>query len=389
MVRSLHPRPQHGFTLVELLVSMMVVVFLVVGLLQILDASAHVSKVQNDVAEMTETLRFTVQEMVRTLRMGGTGGLPLLAPGAGGSLSLIAVAVDDNVTEGSRSFGSGSQSRTARTGSDVLTVRGVIGGELYDVRGGVAIAGVDPNYTIRLDPVSPYSGQQQVLRSPAVGTPVLMTTIWELPVPLINGQTRFFSKYNIGLSTGFSSNADGSLDVSFTSVGANEDQSAILALNEDGTFQPFQEEYVITAGFLDDLVFFIADNDVGEPALYLFQRSDGSVTELVSNVADLQVALGCDVNPSDGTLTEVGVTTGDDEWFYNVAGETAPSAQQMALLHEVRLSLVARSAHLDPWWTSPADILPENAPDLTGDDLRYRYRSHSVRVTLRSHPPMS
>lgn len=388
MHRDRHRPPQDGFTLIELLVSMLVLVFLIIGLLQLLDASAHVSKVQNDVAEMTETLRFTIQEMVRTLRMGGTGGLPLLAPGAGGTLSVLAVSVDDNVAGGSQSFGTGSDTRTVRAATDVLTVRGVIGGELYDVRGAVAIGGVDPNYTIRLDPESPYSGQQQELREPEVGTPVLMTTIWELPVPLVNGQTRFFSKYNIGLTTSSTSNSDGSLDVAFTSLAANEDQSAILALNEDGTFQPFQEEYVITAGFLDDLVFFIGDNDLGEPALYLYQRSDQSVTELVANVADLQVALGCDVNPSDGALTEVGAAAGDDEWFFNVAGETAPSAQQMALLHEVRLSLVARSAHHDPWWTSPADILPENAPDLTGDDLRYRYRSHSVRVTLRSHPPM-
>ena len=59
----------------------------------------------------------------------------------------------------------------------------------------------------------------------------------------------------------------------------------------------------------------------------------------------------------------------------------------MAALREVRLSVVARSQDPDVNWGADPN-LPENAADLSGSDLEYRYRIITVRVALRSHPPL-
>jgi len=378
---------QRGFSLVEVLVSLALLVVVMTAFLTLLDSSARVSKTQSSIAGMTENLRFTVEEMVRTVRMAGTGGVPLLAPGASG-LNVLAVTVTDNSDSSQPlTFGTGPGSRTTLPGTDAMMVRGVIGGELYDVRGATALVdNGDTTYTVTIPATSPYTGQPQQLLVPEAGTPIIFTTTWELPVPLPSGVTRYFSKYNIGLITSASrgSNPTDPLVVDFKTTGANDNENAILALNEGGDFQPFQEEFVITAGFLDDLVFFIAANDSGEPSLFMFTPDDNTVSELVPNVANLQVALGCDLN-GDGVLTEDG--TNGDEWFFNAAGDTAPTAAQMAMLQEVRVSVVARGESREDMRTE-GFVMPENAPALAGEAMNFRHRSISVHVTVRSHPPV-
>lgn len=383
---------QRGFSLVEVLVSLALLVVVMTAFLTLLDSSARVSKTQSSIAGMTENLRFTVEEMVRMVRMAGTGGVPLLAPGTGGNLNVLAVTVTDNgdpshpITYG----GTGPGSRTTLPGTDVLMLRGVIGGELYDIRGATALvagSGSPPTtYTATIPATSPYTGQPQNLLVPPVGTPIIFTTTWELPVPLASGVTRYFSKYNIGLITAASRGSDPTdpLVVSFKTTGANDNELAILALNEGGDFQPFQSEFVITAGFLDDLVFFIAANDSGEPSLFMFTPDDNTVSELVPNVSNLQVALGCDLN-GDGMLTEDG--TNGDEWFFNAVGDAAPTPAQIATLQEVRVSVVARGESREDMRTEGFEM-PENAPALAGEALNFRHRAISVHVTVRSHPPL-
>ena len=393
---SRHSHAAAGFSLLEMLIAAALVALVMIGLLQLLDGAARVSRIQNDMAQMTETLRFTVEEMVRTMRMAGTGGLPLLAPGSGGALTVLAVGVQDNVAAGAYTVtDSSGRTWSARPGTDVLTIRGVIGSELYDLSGATQITGYtghgDTAFNVRLTERSPFTaGRIQPLPAAvSAGTPLLFTLLWELPVVVGTGQVRFFSKYNIGVVSANASATgtapDRVLDLMVDTV--DNQYQAILDLNEGGSFEPFQQNYVITAGFLDDLVYFVSTNDDGEPALFLWQPSDNTVLELVDHIWQLQVALGCDVNPSDGRLTEVGLAANDDEWFFNHPGDIAPTAEQVLMLQEVRVSLTGRTAHPDLQWNDVPE-LPENAPAVTGADRSFRYRSHSVRVTLRSHPPL-
>jgi hypothetical protein len=139
----------------------------------------------------------------------------------------------------------------------------------------------------------------------------------------------------------------------------------------------------LAAGFLDDTVFFIANNAAGEPSLY---RQVGAATtpaeELVPNIANLQVSMGCDID-LNGQLA-------DTEWYYSEGHPAAPSGLEAGALHQVRISLVARSQDPEMIGTWQADPdMPENAADLSGEALRYRYRTISVGVGLRSIPPIS
>jgi len=382
------PNGESGFTIVELLVATLILAAVFVFFLSLLEGTSTVATAQNDLADVSETLRFTVEELVRIVRMAGTGGLPLLAPGPGGGMNVLAVDVQDNVAGGAAVFGG----LEALEGTDVLTLRGVITGELYDVvgAGDITDLGGGTSYRVTVDPVSPYSGQAHELVTPPVGTPVLFSSKWELPVTLGSGQVRYFNKYNIGLVTAASldgSDPSAPLILDLKTSGSNDAENEILALNEDGTFQPFQNEFIIAIGFLDDMVFFISENSEGEPALFLYTRSDDTAIELVPGIRSLQVALGCDVSPTDGHLAELGQSADDDEWFFNVPGDRAPTAVEIGALHEVRISVVARSASPDPRWTERLDM-PENAPALEADELEFRHRSVSVQVTVRSHPPL-
>jgi prepilin-type N-terminal cleavage/methylation domain-containing protein len=385
-----------GFTLIEMLVVIALLAVVMIGLLQMLDGASMVSKTQTDMTQMTENLRFMVADIVRNMRMTGTGGLPLLAPGSGGSLSVTAIDVQDNVNSGEFTItDAGGRTWRALPGTDVLTIRGVIGGIVYDVPGAVNIADYwgagDSNFTVTLNEQSPFtSGRVQPLPSLVkTGTPVLFTLLWEMPVVVGLGQERYFSKYNIGIVSGDSSPTGTAPDrvLTLPIETSDSDYEEILSLNEGGDFEPFQQEYVITAGLLDDLVYFVSTNFDGHPALFLWRPSENTVVELVDQICGLHVALGIDLD-NDGQIAEVGISANDDEWFYNTISESTATAAEIALLREVRVSLTGRTAHQDLQYTASPE-LPENSPPVTGDDLRYRYRSHSVRVSLRSHPPMS
>ncbi len=373
-----------GFSLVEVMVALGVFSLVLIGFLTLLDGSARVAKSQNDFADINESLRYTAAEIVRMLRMSGTGGLPLLAPGSGGSLRVLAVEMDDNVAADQKYFG--YPPRSAMVDTDVLTIRGVIKGSLYDIDGASAITPMSGGlYRTIIHSVSPFSGNDQELEEPDSGTPILFTTVWELPVTTSNGQTRYFAKYNIGVVS--SASSDGStMTLTVSSNGSNQAENDLLALNENGSFEPFRTEDVITAGFLDDVVLFIAENDFDEPSLFLYTRADDTVSELVPNVVNLQVALGCDLD-GDGGLTENGNGADDDEWFNNAVGDRQPSASEVASLQQVRVTLVGRSQHPDLSWDEWEDP-PENSPDLEEKVKQYRHRAISVTAVVRSHPPL-
>lgn len=90
------------------------------------------------------------------------------------------------------------------------------------------------------------------------------------------------------------------------------------------------------------VTFQIEDVD-GIPTLMMDPDAEGNLpTEpFAEGVEDLQVAVGIDVN-NDGSITEVGLAAGDDEWSYNFTGETG--ALPAGPVRAVRISLVARTA---------------------------------------------
>jgi hypothetical protein len=364
-------------SLIEVLVSMLLLSIIIIGFLGFLDTFSDATKVQGNIADATESLRYSVASLVRLLRMAGTGGLPLVYHD-GTSYQDLALTVEDNV-DGSSTFSYGGQ--VAMAGTDVLIVRGVINGELFDITGSAAID--LPNKKVTIPMVSPYTGNPQTLDDPTGtdGRALLLTlqTPLDIRPATAGGGVRHYSNYRIVMAKGAATTNVDSWTIEFVDTGGSTN------LNTTGAFASFSPDLAYAIGILDELTFFISINSSGEPALYRW-TGVGNAEELLPNVANLQIALGCDAN-FDGELAAA-------EWYLSADNSTAPTGDEMATLREVRLSVVTRSQDPDVK-LSDSDIaesanldvsMPENAADLAGDLLRFRHRSVTVRIALRSHP---
>ncbi|MEJ7601744.1 MAG: PilW family protein [Kofleriaceae bacterium] len=84
-----------------------------------------------------------------------------------------------------------------------------------------------------------------------------------------------------------------------------------------------------SVGTVDSMPTLMLDPDAEGPA---------AAEPFAEGVEDLQIAVGIDTN-GDGALTEVGTSANDDEWSFNVAGETLPAGA----LRAVRVTMVART----------------------------------------------
>ena len=378
MSQSTRPR-QSGMSLVEALVSVVLLSMVVIAFLQIFDVSAKVAKSQGNISDATESLRFSVAHLVRLVRMAGTGGLPLCYPDGSSNLQPLSVDSADNVSTGSVTIGG----RTALADSDVLYVRGVVESELYDIQGVVALSSDTGDGTLTIPAVSPFTGNAQDLRAPSSPASYPIMIGLQTPLDIMPGSgiggVRHYANYRIVHAAGGTpvTMNPGNMVISFVVTGSE------IAHNPGGApFPSFDKSFAYIAGFLDTYAYFVAANDAGEPSLFR-SAGGGNAEELVPNIYTLQVAFGCDIN-RDAVIQPA-------EWYEDRGGTDAhPTGDQMATVREVRLSVVARSQDPEPGWLSTVTI-PENFPNngaVPAADVGYRYRVMTVRVALRSHPPL-
>jgi prepilin-type N-terminal cleavage/methylation domain-containing protein len=111
-----------GFTLVELLVSLAVTAVLILGVLTTFDLSSRVNRVQMGVADLQQSMRIAQNEVVRLARMAGRGGVT----------ANRAVVLTNNVASGTKLVTTVAESEILE-GTDVITLRGVMGGSLYQI----------------------------------------------------------------------------------------------------------------------------------------------------------------------------------------------------------------------------------------------------------------
>jgi prepilin-type N-terminal cleavage/methylation domain-containing protein len=130
--------------------------------------------------------------------------------------------------------------------------------------------------------------------------------------------------------------------------------------------------------------FWIEDYD-GSPTLMMDPDATGSADKepLAEGIEDMQIAVGVDANGSGG-ITEVGAAANDDEWTYNYSGDTALGSTEV--IRAVRLTLIARTAKLFgkvgtiTSFNRPA--AEDHAASSTGD--QYRRRVLRAIVELRN-----
>lgn len=372
----------HGFTLVEALVSLLLLSVIIVSFLSLLTTFSNHARIQGNLAETGESARYSIAALTRMVRMAGAGGLPLLVRGAEGGLVPLAVDLVDNAAGTNALVSSISgldwgirPNRPPIGGTDVLRIRGVLTTPTYDVAPGDFSPG-----RLRVPGVSPWSGRaQELVAMPSgLGRALLVSMKSPMDIRPAIGGIRRYGLFRVVEVTNNPSISENSLEISFD----DGDAEAYAAENPGGATATIPSQSY-AAGFVDDLVYYVARNNFDQPSLYRLRvhSPGGAVTaeELVPNVSDFQLALGCDVNLNQSIE--------ETEWFFERPGMRGPTVDQFTALKEIRLSVVGRTGAPDPKWRSRVEI-PENGSPLSGKALQFRYRVVSECVALRSHPPL-
>lgn len=372
-----------GFSLVEALLALTILSLVVVSFLGFLTEMNDVVRVQGDVTEASEDLRNCVALVVRQIRMAGAGGLPLFAPRPEGGFRPLAVDVVDGFSEGqvmeSSAGGEAWTFEPARypiEGTDVLRIRGVMTTPIY----GLAADDFDGRGRCSIQSISPWTGLDQdlTLSGSMCGRPFLFALQAPFTISVGNGQSRDIAQWRV-VEISDEAVIENSGGAARMNLSFDDGPSAAFAsLNAARAFTVKPAE-VFSGGFLDDFVFLVSKNGFGGSSLYRLRVSSGGgarvlAEEMVANVVDLQVALGCDLD-GDGQVSE-------EEWFLSRDRTGGPTGEQMAKLIVFRLSIAIRTQQPDRRWSQEPKSL-ENGPSMTADGSGYRYRSMTVCIKPR------
>ena len=139
--RRLRAGRESGFTLLEALLAWGILIITLVGVIALLQVGSEIGRKQTSIAEMQQSHRAAQNQLVRYTRLAGRGGLPLSlppaalpAPFAGRLLpGGVGVAVRSNVGAGEYISPGDSATPPVLLDTDVLTVRGVMRGSVYQV----------------------------------------------------------------------------------------------------------------------------------------------------------------------------------------------------------------------------------------------------------------
>jgi Tfp pilus assembly protein PilW len=76
-IRSVEPRRERGFSLIELLVSMFIAIQIVIAAAIAFDVHNRMAQVQTQITDLQQSLRVAQYDIVRLVRSAGRGGLPM------------------------------------------------------------------------------------------------------------------------------------------------------------------------------------------------------------------------------------------------------------------------------------------------------------------------
>jgi hypothetical protein len=131
-------RRDSGFTVLELLISLLVAVEVLIGAAVVFDVHNRMARVQTQITDMQQSLRIAQYDLVRLVRMAGRGGLTtpfVVDPGPPARLVGAALDVRNNVDDGddSNQVAIGRNEPRALPGTDILTVRGCLSAPLFQI----------------------------------------------------------------------------------------------------------------------------------------------------------------------------------------------------------------------------------------------------------------
>jgi hypothetical protein len=440
-------RGEAGFTVIEMVVALFVMIELVLAVLLLFDFSNKLSRVQANVADMQQSLRVSQYDTVRLVRMVGRGGLPVgpltALPAdinANATLQGVAVSVRDNVPAGA--LIAGPNSPPVVTGSDVLTVRGVFSTPLYQVlpqvtsftvnpvtgTGTIVIPATAPNNTTGISGGIPQPLDALVA---AVKGNVLEALLLVSPI-----DDSIYAVVELSPATSDVTNPAVSVTIGFRYLGGVR-TAAYNALDPGGVF-PAAMNSVSQVGILEEYRIYLRSfsnnppaggatpedkaaalnpklsrartfpgiNDPygpGNTAGYVASNASNLSLDLADDVTDLQVALGFDSDLpgtpaapqsiSAGTATAL-VDTADsnDDWLFNSTTDSPIgniANWSNGSLYYIRLNTFVRTDRPDSKYTAPLVIGIEDNSYATsafnvGKNLMFRRRLLQTVIDVRN-----
>jgi prepilin-type N-terminal cleavage/methylation domain-containing protein len=380
-------RSTAGFTLVEMTVVLLLLSIAMLGILAVFDASARISKREQDVADAQGGVRYGVYQMTRAIRMAGSGGLFVTQavlnhrdPQLPGITLVNSSGGDsfDNVETGTTVTNTLGTAVPVRPGTDMIEVRGVlnspmlafdgdpgngcrgtssacVGSVPVDVKSVTSLGHVNDDGTNRpqfaaidaytagvttdlpmmvlvasnIDVHSGCSGNPPGTPTP-LRYPQLLYNVGVIIAPTDLVDTHSFGTVNFSYAGGFRV-------IEYDNENPVDSASTVGYSFPSGIKNPLQG-----VGILDDLLFFIDNTEPQHPALAQGSRRGAAfdVVRIVDDVEDLQVAYGVDLD-GDNRVTRYGPTTppddtdrnasplrSDDEWVPSVDGETPLTPDQ-------------------------------------------------------------
>ncbi len=345
-------QPNHapkGFSLVEILISLVLGLFLMGGIFQVYLSNKQAYRLNDALARLQENGRFAMQFLARDLRLGGFTG-------CGGRMREVANTLNATAdprfdfakyVEGHESTGSGWSPAidaqvidSPRSGSDILVVRGAFSDPVQIIgqpnNSADCAAGNASSHTADLK-VNTTAGL--VAGDVVLATDCSHATIFQI--------TNINQGSNIVHNTG--------------NVVAPGNRTKDLQACYAGNGHLMK---------METRIYYIRDNDRGEPALYRI-RGTAAPEELVEGVEQLQVLYGVDTDHdrSANKYATADQITANGEW------ERVVSLRLGLLLHSVQ----------DQITTAPQPYTFDGTTT-TPDDRRLR-RVFTTTVALRNLTP--
>jgi len=367
-----------GFSLIEMLVAIAVFTIMMIGLLNLLDNSSRVSKVEAALADTQENVRYATYHLMRTARMMG-GSIVPFARGGGSGNAWAAGEVRNNVGASQNIFGS---TVDTMAGSDVLILRGFFDVAPFFISQTDVAVGSPGTVTIRehTPPAAPTRMINDLSQYATLGTDIFANRGLVIATgegwTQVTGTSRVGGQYlaaQITTDTGVTGTAPNRTLVLTYNAHADWD-----VLNTDGAAMTGSDPSfrASRAGVLEAFAYYV------DPQMILRRvsaQNPGIGEPVAVNIGSLQIELGVDIN-SDDFLNPA------TEW---VASPTLVGSLQGNGALAMRMTVLGRTPFELPDWTEPARTFA-GAGDMTAPTAgaagprHAKWRRMEVAVALRN-----
>ena len=437
MQRTNPRRSQAGFTVTEMVVSMIITVQIIVVALFMFDFNARVTRAQTQLADLQQSQRVAQQEIVRTVRLAGRGRFPVTRAALDGDDQPVppfgfAIQLVNNVQVSNQLVAENfSSSPKAVVGTDILVLRGVMTTPILTAasQGSMTLVPDDrataTRGTLTIDRITAFAIEQDL-------------SAFQLAIDEGRNEALIIiaptGKHAIvELNTADSSHTADQLTLEFNIKGGSAEVYRDLWANDSPGSNIFpMHKGASYVGILEEYRFYIREEFEANPMLdqtetelaprltraRLFPNtglpwgvgSDPAVLrvaleeDIADGVFDLQVALGFD-SANGGQMSDDTNADGDDDriletvdgltddWLFNAAGDD-PAAVPFLLavgtrppkLHYVRVSTLTRATRPD--WKYQSPVIPNledrdySADATINSELARQYRRRSLQTTI-------